>query len=663
MAALIYINKVERILEKEFSQNWWKSLIDKSCSEKISSPFDIYVRKQYASIIDNLILSTLLGEYIFKEEFRHKISSIEVLLDKTENEILSNLIDPEEALYAYHFNISFIKSIKFCISVYNGHHTRVIERLSFKSRIYIIDTDSNLRKKEESLESIDYYKDRLDLFKISIDISHADHFLGTDADTFKELEIINYKLAKKYAGLGNYCSLLLGKARFLLAKCILRKIHEIKGRTNGNKLYTREDLIEKTANESVNALCDENYSNLLCNIQIQYEVDLLWPQHLEDLVESTLQIGIEKKTLLEIQKEIKYFKDIKKSCPDVKKLREEIERRFIIAANSNEKFNFSALQIALNYAINNEFSCFLEEKEISLSEVKAYYESVMSCQLKTGIKNYFPQSKLIEVFFLPKIEQLKSETQKDYIEIQKLLNECNKVIGTYDDSVIWTNLNVNYIFQLPYNECLLQLNKPAADLDYIFIASFNVLPIDKIFHQKQFEELRNRVKQIQLEISIYENVKNDLEEINNLAKKNVGEVLDLKNEFKDASKKTIEIVGLFTAIVTFILGSIPAFKFVDSGFEALLFMLALGSTLAFFILNIMFAVRGITDIYEKNKKFIWTYFLFILVSWILLVIFGKDNFKSTNEEKNPSNITNIYNYNVKDSLKQNCKVDSLQNVR
>ncbi len=82
---------------------------------------------------------------------------------------------------------------------------------------------------------------------------------------------------------------------------------------------------------------------------------------------------------------------------------------------------------------------------------------------------------------------------------------------------------------------------------------------------------------------------------------------------KNSQTKTIETIGLFTAIISFIFASIPSFKFVHNFHQALLFTGIIGVTLFLMVGLLFLFTRG----FEKINS--W---LIIILSSILFIVSG-----------------------------------------
>jgi ABC-type multidrug transport system fused ATPase/permease subunit len=207
--------------------------------------------------------------------------------------------------------------------------------------------------------------------------------------------------------------------------------------------------------------------------------------------------------------------------------------------------------------------------------------------------------------------------------IKYLWNEVEE----YFEQKEWCKNHHSYVFILPYEESLVgttDLN----DLNAVFYASSFVLPPSHTKIEKDYLKVKEYFEEVRLYIKSGKHFRNEIDKIRSL-----NEELD-KKDFK-----SIEIISIFTAIITFVLSSIPSYKFVDSVFESVLFMLSLASSLSLFIILILFTTRNLF-----NK---WQAYIAII---FLLLVSGLGYFKLFQQE---TNIKRKVDVNVKVTMGKN----------
>jgi hypothetical protein len=158
--------------------------------------------------------------------------------------------------------------------------------------------------------------------------------------------------------------------------------------------------------------------------------------------------------------------------------------------------------------------------------------------------------------------------------------------------------------------------------------------------------------------------KNDLESfyiykasIENLLITNEGvkEIKELTKEFEKKETKALETIVIVSAIMTFVAASIPGFKFINTGLEAIYFTLSLGSSLALFSIVFYGLNRGMDKLKPlKLPLIIGT--IVVVILWGLLYSFTKNNLDFKEEEPNKINIKNSIDFKSNNNL----KIDTLK---
>ena len=95
----------------------------------------------------------------------------------------------------------------------------------------------------------------------------------------------------------------------------------------------------------------------------------------------------------------------------------------------------------------------------------------------------------------------------------------------YEKNVQWSVNNYNYVFQLPFEECL--IDTKSEDVPKLFIFSSFLMPLPKDKYIQEFEKLKFEVNDYSASISVYTNVNNEI-----IAFKNI------KEELKETRKKS-----------------------------------------------------------------------------------------------------------------------------
>jgi len=349
----------------------------------------------------------------------------------------------------------------------------------------------------------------------------------------------------------------------------------------------------------------------------------------------------------EIHLYIKYYKDIDKNLEKLDDIILFLEEWKEEEKINNEEKNIRT--IIYNYALNNRFSLFTK----TCKSKEKLYEEYEKIEEKDN-KNYFPQYKLID----KSIELLKAElneknntiTIEQIEEIENYLNKIEPAYKTYKTNIEWILEHIYFIYRVSFDECI---------IDNIFIYSSFLLPLDNRKSKEDYKRINDDFRVLKSQIDPLKRIVQ----------------FDEKIEKRDT--KTIELMGLFTAIIAFVIGSIPTFQYMKNIYDVGIFFVVFATSLISFLLVLLF----ITGRIKVNKEQKWwespiIYFLFfyigmISIAYVLSCFNPKDNERKTTtlkqtektviEEKITSNkavntlkqskITKKHTTSIKDSLK------------
>jgi len=194
------------------------------------------------------------------------------------------------------------------------------------------------------------------------------------------------------------------------------------------------------------------------------------------------------------------------------------------------------------------------------------------------------------------------------------IDKCRKVFEDYARNVSWTRKNYNYVFYLPDNECLIEVD--SSDLKSLFIASSFVMPLDTKAYLETYEEFKKEIILLEATVETFENIKSELDKF----KESQAEIEKLKKDLNEREVKSIETLSIFTVIVTFVFASAVEFKFIVHVSQAILFTLCFSLSLSFFVFLIMLTRTNVfMETIRKYVKGIILILLFIFFLWFLLV--------------------------------------------
>lgn len=280
----------------------------------------------------------------------------------------------------------------------------------------------------------------------------------------------------------------------------------------------------------------------------------------------------------------------------------EIEKR-LKAADKKNKYSY---QKALIYSLNNLFSLLLKSSNPDIGQVETLKEQIADYQIKFKIDNFFTDYKYLD-FSISKLEKEHAnrgeldnskETKESLLNIEGIFEEYRK-------KVRWTKSHYNLLFSLPLKDCLVDTNLPELPL-YYYPSGFS-LPLPHSHVQKNFDKLFTRYEKLSISYSSIESLDKEFKLIKNLKS-------DLqKNDFK-----SIEIIGIFTAIITVVMATIPSLKFITSLEQAIYFTFTLASSFFLFLFGIFSLTRGISTL-RKNIIFFTTVGAIIVLCTYLFI--------------------------------------------
>lgn len=268
---------------------------------------------------------------------------------------------------------------------------------------------------------------------------------------------------------------------------------------------------------------------------------------------------------------IKYYKDIEKNIVKLDSI-----VNFLKSKNKEEIFS-----VIHQYAVNNRFSLFLEKE----SDKNKIYEEYL--KIKGEDRNYFPQFKFIKKFISSANEVLHREdvSLEEIKDIELFIkNNIEPEYEKYKTNMEWSSNHNNFIYRVCYEECM---------IEDIFIYSSFVLPAPN----------KEALKDYEIVSSNYQVLKTQIEPLKKIS--------NLLFETKKRDVKTIELMGLFSAIIAFVMGSIPGFQFIKETYSAILFLLVFSTGLISFLLVLLLITKHNENDFNKKWWMILLFYLFM----------------------------------------------------
>jgi len=605
-----YINEGIEKIKTFFSTDWWakykfeQDLLDDTIRKQQLISFTQDLEDLKEGIFDCFNASLLVGEYVKCDDFHIKINEVITSLDG-----IPQLIPPHpdvQTLLLHELKLNFIECLKIGLSQYENLYKLVKHKFSIDNRQFLFhfNTELTVKLKEDSFTKSS--SENLLFFDANIKVAQADHFLTAEVKSYKELLEISYELVKSSIIRGNKYSILLkNKCDFLISKWIVRKNH-----TSKYPLYTIKDNVEILARPE--EFTNTFYPKWKNYIESQYETSSNWKHIIETDFDKIKNKRLDSLSLSELNRCIKYYKDITKDLLNLDALCNEINRRYDESKQTGKITDIYAYSMSLNYVMNNKFSLLLDDNKRSEEEIDNLYNKILSIQSATRIKNFFPQLKLLR-FYVDKLQKLynnRKPLESIALVSRKYIRKCEGILEDYLKNVEWAESKYNYIFQLPFSECLIDTDN--LNLPQIYIASSFVLPLPKSIYKAELEENKQKIHLLNASIEVYENMEKD-----------VAEITKDKEDIQKRDIRSMEILGIFTAIVTFVAGTLPTFQFIKSAYQAGLFLLALSTSLSVFVLLILSVTRGLQN-FKKHLKLILSITGATFALWIGMVFFTHD---------------------------------------
>ena len=541
-----------------YVQNIISSLFD---SVLIGQYLDKDIDKQLKQIRNNLTYTQQLEKEILPNEDKYKtiLSLIEPLKNKT-NEI-QNIIN---------YYLLFSEDIQIILQ--NPEKDEIFTPSKGK---YQSDKDSDILK----------------LFSLNLSLCFSDFLFTEKQDCYQEIVSIKDYLTilldnSSFPILTEQIKKMKKKATFLLFKWCKRaelsgfsmlkehKIKEYKDNIN-NFGYKWKDWVTYIENH-------------------HYKED---EKHLfvEKIKESYIKIEdkeLKKFTCQDIYSYIKYHKEIDKKIDKLDEIISILDKRRFCTTDNYDK---NIRTIIYNYARNNRFSLFTETCD-NRKDLQKEYNKIDN----KDNRNYFLQYKFID----KSIELLNAELNEknenitiDQIEeIEKYLKEIEPEYKTYKTNIEWILEHIYFIYRVSFDECI---------IDDIFIYSSFLLPLDNRKSKDGFEKISDG----------FRNLKNQLPLLRKMSLFK-DELLQFDEKIEKHDTKTIELMGLFSAIIAFVMGSIPTFQYMKNIYDVGIFFVAFATSLISFLLVLLLITRKT----RINRRF-WYQLILIVIFYIAMIVF------------------------------------------
>ena len=600
-----YLLKIKQLITDGFPSKWWETFqleIENNSNKK--EKFDEFSQEiclRQDSIYEFLNSSVLAGEYVSESNFEGLVTDIITALDSIPSFIPP---DPEaQTLIQEELIIDFIESLKLSLNHYTNLFVNVKLRYEIDHRDFVFYDNSDINLKYHGNDYSDETNQNLEFFNQNIQLARLDHFLTPDRPPFNQLLAISILLRSQLAG-NRLTEVLKNKCDFLISKWLLRRVQ-----LRSAPIYRIKD------NREVEINVEKDFQSGITlywreYIETHYEISPKWKFEITQKFDRLKNKSIIDLKLCELHILVKYYKDVAHSLENLKKIRLEIHRRYTNSLANGILIDIYSHSLAVIYAINNEFSLLLSKSTTDIKIADDFYTEIQQFQTASGNNNFFAQYKYLQFLTSKLRKEYNDRRALEFIApAREIINKCDEIFEVYKENISWSTGNYNYVFQLPFDECKVEISN--SNLETIFIASSFVLPLSKEKYRKEFEENRNEVNVLKASIAVFENIEKDMSSFNKM-----------KDDIKRSEIRSMEILAVFATVITFVAGSITAFKTVNTLYEGFLLMFALATSLSFFVLLILTLNRGKKKL-KQSINILIAFLVLSFLAWGLLFIYDK----------------------------------------
>ena len=550
--------------------------------------------REAENIISSLFDSVLSGEYIYLSSEINYNDNYEQL--KKARTFLTYTEEIENTPNKQHPFLLLINSFK----------DRFVE-ISKIIKYYVLFLEdiktiiSNLEKDEIFILSKSKYQsvndsETLKLFTLNLFLCFSDILFTEKQDCYQEITYVKELLSEERfsnLNLNPQIEKMKKKATFLLFKWYKRA--ELSGFS-----MLKEDKI-KEYKDNINNFGDK-WKDWVTYIENHYYKENEKHLFVEKIKESYIKIedkGLKKFTCQDIYSYIKYHKEIDKKIDKLDEIISFLDKRRFCTTDNYDK---NIRTIIYNYARNNRFSLFTETCD-NRKDLQKEYNKIDN----KDNRNYFLQYKFID----KSIELLNTELNEknenitiDQIEeIEKYLKEIEPEYKTYKTNIEWILEHIYFIYRVSFDECI---------IDDIFIYSSFLLPLDNRKSKDGFEKVSDKFRELKSQLPLFRK----MAEFNGDVSKVKQELFQFDEKIEKHDTKTIELMGLFSAIIAFVMGSIPTFQYMKNIYDVGIFCVAFASSLISFLLVLLLITRKT----RINRRF-WYQLILIVIFYIAMIVF------------------------------------------
>lgn len=300
---------------------------------------------------------------------------------------------------------------------------------------------------------------------------------------------------------------------------------------------------------------------------------------------------------------MKYNKDNpSESLGQINNIITEFDKQYtrLLENYKNRPYDLYALNTLKSYMYNSRLTFRLKRKDYSFEDLQKEVEYLRQLQQEMRIVDYYPYMCAAEY-----IGEMINDKNKGNLEENKaMLVKLEDYVNLFDDSFRICSQQSFYPLQSLYNDSLI----PYQSFGPVFFASSYCRPV-------QYQTIRKRLEALQTKLLLYQNAL--------YLKEERVEIESIKERIDQSKKQNIEIISVFTAIITFLFGTIDFFSSAkSSSFQNQVYnIVSLGIILLLFVSSIAVLTTRHEDKFKNyfNHPRVWLSIGTIGVLLILLL--------------------------------------------
>lgn len=519
--------------------------------------------------------------------------------------------------------------LKKCLIEYQSNAKfllRLVENPSLNTLFDLSDQAQDILddlKNSVFLNTSDLKKELLLSVKNNLILLRKDFYLKYEIEDLKILLISKNELEKtnKYFKstpfLSGITELLIEKSVFLIRKYIIRKYKEENVHNENYVFLGKESNFDFISHKlTLEVFKDwDRYSKNHFLSEDNYEKTIVLNRNSQKILKGG------KVSALDFHSLTKYYKDLNIDFDKLNLLSSEIDTIPV----DNIIFDLFAINKIKNYISNNIFSEAIRNisYDLSIDEVEKLIEydikKIQTIQNESFLNNFFSYFKICDFFNkyieinITKISLDSNNSEDSVLCVVKSLKILKRYFEVFKTNLKWSKVHLNYSYQLPYNECLKKHEIGELKIN-VFSASTFSLPIE-------FEKYDAFEKYTEAFLLRIENEIKSLNNLNSFMKIFKKDRDELQEDIKNNSKKNIEMLGIFSAIIALLFQGINTANSANISVKDKLLTFSMMFIVLF---SFLFILRLVLDKNTKLTKLKYWFELgvFILMFIILIIIFS-----------------------------------------